>query len=60
MYNKFFKFVLSADIGKTAASRGTVVVRLVRLFVEVSREAVIAGTGASSEAGTSGEHSLRR
>lgn len=55
----FFKSVLLADLSPAAAQRGILPRQLIHLFVEVSPEAVFAGTAILSEAGTLGETSLR-
>lgn len=60
MDNTFLEYVLRADSNETAASRGLLIFKLVYLLVEASKEALIAGTAALSEADISGRNPLRR
>lgn len=60
MSNTILKSVLRANFDKTVAQRGLHPGQLVHLFVEVSGEAMVAGSATFSDAGTSGETFLSR
>lgn len=60
MKNIFFKSVLCAGRGQTVAQCSLSSGMLVHLFVEVSGEAVFAGTATLSDARTLGKTALRR
>lgn len=59
MRNTFPRSVLRPYVGKTAAQRDLLPVRLVSHFSEISSEAVFAGTENTYDAGTSGKTSFR-
>lgn len=60
MSNTFVISVLRANVGKSAAQRSLFLGQLVHFIVEVSGEAVFAGSATSSDASTPGRSSFRR
>lgn len=59
MSNIFCRYILRADLGRTAAQRSFFPSLPVALLVKVSERAVFACTAPLSSAGSSGEISLR-
>lgn len=60
MNNIFFKFVLRADAGRTAAQPGLLFCQLVSLFVELSEETLFARIATPTDECDVGETSVLR